>query len=314
MNNTEYEPLAVANFRDVAYQLPDGEGLFLSRNTVYHVRRGVMSIPQPVHYEAIDDLTIEGRSSLGKLVSEEFREVALWVYSDERHSPRESAYPLITVINNTTGAVTSLSVDVAELILQGYISIYAKPSRECDEEDILSTDLTTLIEDLIKEVGVEPDQALLTARDGVRSLRDIDLTSEASLRRAVETSSPESAMLSVHPRGEAALNLLQTSVSRAFAASKYKGRETERSNNEVVLQVQARPDLQALVLMLIDMIEARGELLYCHRELSTSGEKEFVISVVSRKLQVIEELTREASLDIALYRAYRRAWEIFPEA
>lgn len=315
MNHTEREPIPVASFRDLAYQLPDDQGLFLSRNSVrrQYVDRAT-GAPEPVHYEGIDTLSVDDYPVEGILVSDEFRSIATWVRAETECVRRPPAFPMLTVINNTTGAAESRIIDVSELIVNDTLPIYATPAEYPDEGEVLRMDFMPLIKSLVEATDVQPGRAMLLKADGMQALRDVDLSVTTHLAPISELQGGDRVTLPVEARGETALSLLQMDVADAFVASDHKAVMSQRKESEVVLQVGVRPDLQTLLLSMIDIIESRNEHLYCYKDSVTTGELAFVLSVVNDNFVRIVELAREASLDVALYNAYRMTWESYPEA
>jgi len=313
MNGTEHERLDVANFQDVVQDLPDDEGLFMSRNTVRHAKVGLIGEAEDVHYEGIDDVPVGDYRIDGALVTGEFHDVARWVLSDPDYARQGPAYPRITVINNTTGAYVSRIIDVAELIIHDSLPIYSRPEQFPGESEVLYADFMPLIRTLINDVGVQPDRSIVLRGRGAQPLHDIDPSTETRLAQTFEVTEDVEAVYAVKPRGEAALNLLQMDTAQAFMASSYRRRDTYPGSVEVVLQVGTKPDLQTLLLAMIDVIELRGERLYLYKDIVATGEIGFVLTIVDNEFRLVEELSRESSLDIAIYNAYRAAWGKFSE-
>ena len=312
MNNPEREPQPIASFGDMAYRLPEDEELLLSRNSVQHVRMHTRAETEPVHYEGIDNVSSGDYSVYGDPIQSQFIRAAEHLKGDESYVRKGPAYPTLTVINHTTKAAETKVVDVPDLIIKGRVPMYLVPHRSRRSGETILTDFTPLIKELVKEVGIDPKEALLIDDGVATALRDTDLRTYTYIPKEFDSDDiPQT--LSIDPRGDAALALVQMDTAQTFMRSGHRVLHVLRGRVEVVLNVGVRPDIQTVVLSLVDLVESLGLHLQCYKGYVATEETGFVLSVVDDNLDEVASLAGESTLDMAFYNAYNAAQLIFPE-
>jgi hypothetical protein len=309
MLSPEVNPHGAIGFLEVARRLGERDALVLSRNRVQVIRNQGVVQTQPVHYEGLNFLTqVYQPISVGALVTDEFRSAALKAESEKDALPPEM-YPLMTVINHTTEQRLTRPVNVAGLLVQGELPVYSVPARHANGGEMLRLGMSTFIKRMAGQVGVNPVGAVVIEDGGVHTIEEMgpSIWTHLPTRRAEQFSDEPL----FDPRSMAALALLQMDIATAFAHNRHTVTKNENGRTEVVARVVTQPDLQTLLLSLIDMVEAKGLRLHYRNEGIATGEMGSAFGLADQSFLVVYDLSAEPTVDMAAYNAYLAASEIF---
>ncbi|MGH7218206.1 MAG: hypothetical protein ACREGE_02050 [Candidatus Microsaccharimonas sp.] len=306
MINPEFGPeLPQVGFLDMTRQLAEDDTLIVSRNKVRHFRGGQQIDQALVHYEALNYLSdIYRPISPGKLVTEEFRAAARAMAAESDTTPW-STYPLLTVIHHATGKYATQKVDVAKLIADDRLQVYSIPARSTVRGEMLSLGFDGLIKNLAQVVEVNPVGMVVVEDGGAHTVDETGLYSRTHL--------PAQSEMTFDRRGPSALSLMQMSAAQTFIENRHRVTENADGRVEVVVRVMPQPDLQTLMLELIDMVESRDMRLEYKLDGIATGEIGSVFSVVNQNGELLLSLSAERTLDMAVLNAYLAAAVTFPE-
>lgn len=306
MINPEFSPeLPQVGFLDMTRQLAEEDRLIVSRNKVRHFRGDQQIDQAPVHYEGLNYLSdIYHPVTPGRLVTEEFRMAARATAAESEATPW-TTYPLLTVIHHGTGKYVTQKVDVAKLIADDRLQVYALPARSTVRGEMLSLGFNGLIKNLAQVVGVNPVGMVVVEDGGAHTVDETGLYSRTHL--------PTQDEIAFDRRGGSALSLMQMNTAQTFIENRHRVTEGADGRVEVVVRVMPQPDLQTLMLELIDMVEARYMRLEYKLDGIATGEIGSVFSVVDQHGELIMSLSAERTLDMAVLNAYLAAAVTFPE-
>lgn len=299
----EHTPKEVIGFLDATRLLSEDEAIILSRNSIKLVNDAGVRDSAPVHYEGLNYLSeIYQPIQAGTLVTDEFKAAAKALQATPDATPW-TTYPLITVINHLDNTRFTETVNVARLIANDALPLYSYRARSTRGGEQVITGLDTLIKGMVDKIGINPVGAVIYGDGEAMTIRDSGLNARTHFDRYGPASFDQ--------RGEAALSLIQMSVSQAFIESRYRITEASDGRVELVLRIGTQPDLQTTLLELIDLVESHHlHLRYTYDGIAT-GEMGSVFSVVDDKYDHVLDLTGERSLDMAVHNAYLAATELW---
>ncbi len=306
MTNPEFSPeLPQVGFLDMTRQLAEDDSLILLRNKVRHMRDGQQIDQAAVHYEGLNYLSeIYRPITPGKLVTDEFRSAARVVAAESDTTPW-ATYPLLTVIHHGTGQYVTQKVDVAKLIAEDKLQVYSMPARSSMKGEMLSLGFDGLIKNLAQVVKVNPVGMVVVEDGGAHTVDETGLYSRTHL--------PTQGEHTFDHRGVSALSLMQMNAAQTFIENRHRVTEDAHGRVEVVVRVMPQPDLQTLMLELIDMVEAQHMRLEYRFDGIATGEIGSVFSVVDQNGELVFSLSAERTLDMAVLNAYLAAAVTFPE-
>lgn len=312
MDMRENEPAAIEGLVDIVRDLSEYEGLLLSRNYLQRValegRRELIN----VHYEDLNNPPEPKIPSAGRPVMYEFYRAAMQLMGEGRYIHDGPAYPILSVVNSLTGATESKVVDVVELIAEEALPIYSSPARIKGGGEMLVADFSHLARGLIERVGRVPEQSVAMSEGSIIEYANI-LPHGRSFLRKEHSIGAEVPSMQIERRGETALHILQMDIAQSFINHGHRDVDLTRGNVEVSLSVAARPDMQNIMLSLIDLVESCGLKLYLFKDNVNTGETGYVFSIVNDDIELAAGLSADTSLMTAVYDAYNSALDIFPE-
>src|SRR5690606_2483116 len=112
MNNGEFEPQAKLSFVDVARELSEDKGMFLSHHSAKIVDQYSVIEEIPIHYKDLNGVIEKGATRLGKGINSQLFGAAGRLLAEEKHSKVGPAYPILSVVNHATGATESRVIDI----------------------------------------------------------------------------------------------------------------------------------------------------------------------------------------------------------
>lgn len=311
MTSPEYQPRNAMDFFEATRQLPDGDGFLLSRNRIQLIHKGRVELEKPVHYEGLNYLSdIHRPIDPDRIVTDEFKVRIIDSVLREQGETPQTTYPLMTVINQATGAHVSETVNVAKLIKEHSLPVYARDTIQGDE--VLSLGISTLAKIIARRAGVNPVGAVIVENNKVHDVEDVI---PRIWRRSDSFEDHDSIDngLNFNPRGAESLSLLQMDIAQDFIESPNRVTQGVDGRVEVAYHMTGQPDMQTLLLGLIDLVESRHmHLFFTHIHLS-NGEEESVFKVVGNHLEELFILSSAQTLDIAVYNARLKASNIFNE-
>jgi hypothetical protein len=185
---------------------------------------------------------------------------------------------------------------------------------------MLSLGFSGLIKDLAQAVGMNPVGMVIVEDGGAHTVEEAGLYSQTHLPVQREATLSESKggdwdeyEMELDHRGSAALSLMQMNAAQTFISSRHRVTEGVNGRVEVVVRVMTQPDLQTLMLSLIDLVESKHMRLEYTNEGIVTGEIGSVLSVVDAKGERLFSLSAERTLDMAVLNAYLAAEALFPE-
>jgi len=300
-------------FLEATRQLAEDDGLVLSRNRVQLIHDEKAVYVTPVHYEGLNFLSeVYQPITPGTLVTSEFQNAASEAMSETGDKPWIT-YPLMTVINHSTDVRFTETVNVAKLINEDTLPVYSLPARSTQGGELLTLGVSTLIKRMAWQVGVNPVGAVVIEDGGAHTVEETGLriwTHLPSLDKEGEVTPGEPTF---DPRGLGALSLLQMDIAQMFMSNRHRVTENTNGRVEVVVRVGTQPDLQTVLLSLIDLVESNYLRLYYTNDEIATGEIGSVFKVVDDSFTTMFSLSGERSIDMAAYNAYLAAVEIFNE-
>lgn len=300
MISPENELHGVEGFLEATRQLVEDDGLVLTRNRVQLIHEGKAIYVTPVHYESLNYLShIYQPLARGKLVTSEFQDAAKLAARDNADTASD-LYPLITVINHTTDMYVTDVVDVAQLIADDELPVYSVPARSKKHGEMITVGMSSYVKGLAGKVGVNPVGVVVIEDGGAHTVEETGLQGWTHL-------------LDAQTRDAEALSMLQKDITRILEGSRHRVTDQSDGRVEIVVRVGTQPDLQTLVLSLIDLVESHHMRLYYTNDEIATGEVGSVFTIVDDSFTPILRLAGERSLDMAAYNAYLAATEIFKE-
>lgn len=312
MNTNEHEPTPAKDMVEVVRYLSEGEGVLLGRNTLQVIDADNQLRALNIHYEGLNEPTPTRGPLNGKPVMYEFYKTAAPLSREAHFLQYGPAYPVLSVINNLTGEAASTVVDVAKLITDEVLPIYARQARtKGGGDEMLSVDLSVVAGSLIEEIGYTPEDVVVF--DG-RSIIECDdaLPETRAFIRKNHTIGAEVDSFQIDPRGDTALSIVQMDVAQSFLHHVGRDPELAIGNVEVALRVGPRPDMQTIMLSLIDCVESCGGRLYLTKSEIATQQEGYEFAILDKDLEVVVSLSGDFSLMTATYDAYNRVRELFP--
>ncbi|MGV9002004.1 MAG: hypothetical protein ACOH18_03565 [Candidatus Saccharimonadaceae bacterium] len=322
MTSPEYQSRNVIGLFEAAKDLFDGDGLVLFRNRFQLIHQGEVAHEAPVHYEGLNGLTDTERPiDPDRIITDRFRRGVLERALREQGETPEATYPLMKIINHDTGEPVSVPVNVMELIKEGALPVYARSTRENDE--LVSLGISTLVKIIAQRVGINPVGAVVIEKGKAYDVEDaiprfwIASPFDEDDRVDVDVDLVVDDQLDFDWRGTTALLLLQMEIDAFIDNQNRIIQEADDQNVggriEIVYHLASQPDMQTVVLELIDLIEESHMHLYFAHERGPNGEEQSVFKVVDDNFLEIFNLSCEPTLDIALYNARLVASDVFNE-
>ncbi len=310
MNNGEFEPQAKLSFVDVARELSEDKGMFLSHHSAKIVDQYSVVEEIPIHYKDLNGVIEKGAIRLGKGINGQLFEAARRLLAEEKHPKVGPAYPILSVVNHATGATESRVIDIPELIVRGKLPVYSAPSRSKNGGELITADFSPLAEDLAYIVGIEPEAAIINDRNESLFLTSAHLVSRLHLKKSYDIEGYD-CPVEINTRGAAALSLLQMQVAQEFAESRHRLVHTSGGKVEVELRVETRPDIQTYLLELIDVARDHDMQLYYHKDYIATGELGHVLAMVDKDNREVASLAGGSMLHSVVYDAYHAAVKMF---
>lgn len=310
MISPEYEQNGTVGFLEVVAHLTQDDGLVLGQGYVRRVHEGRVVREMSVHYEGLEHLSESYRQpDQGKLVTDEFQVAAEQILSEKSRKP-QSTYPLMTVINNETEERITEVMDIARLIDRGELPVYARVNESAKSGEELSLGVVSLIEKMALKVGLNS-----------RGVVIIDDSDAHQIDTAVRVRESHFSMHNGHypvndepdidRRGVAMLSLLQMDLAQAFIGSRHRITDKIDGYVEAVLRLTTRPDMQTMLLELIDGAESHHMHLHYNRGMTLMDEEGSTFTLVDDTYSLRYGLATERTLDMAVYNAYLVAVDIF---
>lgn len=306
MTFTEREPQRTGSVFELVSQLKDsGDGLLLSRNRAQLVYGGrVDDKRHEVHYEDIHLNTSAPEVPKGKNITDRMRAAAYVVAHDRERAENQLMYPVLEVKNRDTGAYTKATLDVARLILDDNVPIYSQREPDGTGDEHIVFDTTHLLQMLAGQVGVDPLRAILQRGTDAWTLANNPLMIMITLKQK-HVLENEEFYLGVDSRDAAVLRLLQLEVAERIRDGPffYKHPRWSEYVTNASIEVAPEPDMQSVILELIDEVEHRGEKVYVAGDLKHE-EKGVGVYFAHPELKETFHAASDTSLTMALYKAY----------
>lgn len=314
-HGAEREPeLPQVGLLEVVRGLDEGDWLILSRNQARHMRHFEQIDKTAVHYEDLNYLSdIYRPISPGKLVTDEFKEAATSLARYNTALENKETYPLITVINDRTEDEVTEVIDVASLIAADKLPVYQLPARSTRGGEMVKLGYSTLIRNMAQRAGLGPIGLMAVDEEGSYTIDDIGIDHFMHLPASKRGAYEGDPQMEYDRRGSIALALLQLDTARTFDASTFAVTEVETASPHLVVRIATQPDLQTIMLQLVDLVESHNlQLVYSNSGIAT-GEIGSVFSVADDTGNAMVTLSEDRTLDMALNNAYLYARECLPE-
>lgn len=286
-------------FFDAIQALHPDDALIVSRNRVYHVHDLVITKTVPVHYDELNHLSSMQTLHLDDelISSEEFHE------GISKLPKNNDVYPRLTVINTSSDKIPpfTLSMNVAELIQHDNVRIYSAPARVNGGGEQLTLGIGALVNEMADIVGVTANPMII-GEERAHTVEELGLESKTFLPKAQKIVLGNERV--IHPRGVKAINRLQADLTALLSRSPYATTSDSDGAIEVTLRIGSQPNLDTLMLDLIDLVEEKQfRLVYTYEEIATE-ELGHVFSLIDDESRLVGELAGEVHLDMAVYNAY----------
>ncbi len=293
MEFSEREPEPVIGFQEATVQLEEGDGLILSRNRVGLFRGGEIVSHVPVHYEHLTRASEMRRPvSSGNMVTHEFQDAAAQLIGMTDLFAGVK-YPLLTVINHATENRFTETIDAARLIAQERLPVYGLPARSTEGGTMASLGVSALIRNLAQRVEVNPNTAIVIDDDSAHTIEEVGL--------GIWTHLPKQ---STSPRKPSDLLQLQEDLGYMIDVNRHRVSEPAHDRSEIVVRLATQPDLQTILIELIDSIELRNMHLMYTNDFIATGEVGPTFLLLNDTFEYQRTLSQENTLGMAVYNAY----------